>query len=286
MAHQLARRIGVAAIGIPATIGLIYLGGWTLVAALAVLGALGAFELYRLAARQGIRALVVPGCLGAALFPIGAWLALPAGYGVPPRWVALLIAFWLIGVMATAVATRGPSDGPTAGLGVTVLGAVYAGGLPAFLLLLRHPSLPVGAAAGTALAGLPLVLTWICDTLAMAGGTLIGGPKLAPVLSPAKTWAGAATASVGALLAAPAYGRWVLDPLGVPLSVTVLVASGAAVATLGQLGDVAESLFKREAGVKDSGALFPGHGGVLDRLDSLYWVIPAVAMVVSAGGGP
>jgi len=284
MAHQLARRIGVAAIGIPATIGLIYLGGWALVAVLAVLGALGAFELYRLAARQGVRALVALGCTGAALFPAGAWLVLPAGYALEPRWFAFLLALWLIGVMAAAVATRGPSHGPTAGVGVTVLGALYAGGLPAFLLLLRHPAAPLGAAAGTALACFPLVLTWICDTLAMAGGALIGGPKLAPVLSPAKTWAGALTGTLGALLGALGYGRWVLAPLGVPLSPAILLASGAAVATLGQLGDVAESLFKREAGVKDSGALFPGHGGVLDRLDSLYWAIPAVALVVSAGG--
>ncbi|MBI4420076.1 MAG: phosphatidate cytidylyltransferase, partial [Gemmatimonadetes bacterium] len=272
--------------GIPATIGLIYLGGWALVAGLAVLGALGALELYRLATRQGVRALVVPGLIGAALLPVGTWLVLPAGYGAGPRWLGLLLAFWLISVMGVAVATRGPSDGPTAGVGVTVLGALYAGGFPAFLLLLRHPDAGLGAPAGTALACLPLVLTWVCDTLAMAGGALIGGPKLAPVLSPAKTWAGAVTGSLGALLAALAYGRWVLAPLGAPLSLTLLLASAVAVATLGQLGDVAESLFNREAGVKDSGALFPGHGGVLDRLDSLYWAIPAVAMVVAVGGAP
>jgi phosphatidate cytidylyltransferase len=284
MAHQLARRIGVAAIGIPATIGLIYLGGWALVAALAALGVLGAFEWYRLAARQGARALVVPGCIGAALLPAAAWLTLPAGAGVAPRWFAFLLALWLIGVMAAAVATRRPTDGPTAGVGVTVFGALYAGGFPAFLLLLRHPAPPVSAVAGTALACFPLALTWICDTLAMAGGAWIGGPKLAPVLSPAKTWAGAVTGTLGALLAALGYGRWVLTPLGVPLSPGILLVSGAAVATLGQLGDVAESLFKREAGVKDSGAVFPGHGGVLDRLDSLYWAIPTVALVLAVGG--
>ena len=284
MAHQLARRIGVAAIGIPATIGLIYLGGWALVAVLAALGALGAFELYRLAARQGVRALVIPGCLGAALFPAAAWLTLPAGAGLAPRWFAFLMALWLMGVMATAVATRPPRDGPTAGIGVTVWGALYAGGFPAFLLLLRHPVPPLDAVAGTALALFPLVLTWICDTFAMAGGALIGGPKLAPVLSPAKTWAGAVTGTLGVLLAALAWGRWVLAPLGAPLSPAVLLVSAVAVATLGQLGDVAESLFKREAGVKDSGAVFPGHGGVLDRLDSLYWAIPTVALVVAVGG--
>lgn len=284
MAHQLVRRVSVAAIGIPATIGIIYLGGWALAAVLAALGALGALELYRLADKRGVRGLVLPGCVGAALFPIGGWLMLPAGHGLEPRWFALVSACWLMGVVGAAAAARRPDQGPTAAVGVTVLGALYAGGLPAFLLWLRHAGGPGGAWGSTALACLPLAVTWTCDSLAMAGGALFGGPKLAPVLSPAKTWSGAVVGSLGALVAAPLYGRWVMQPLGVSLSVTVLVACGAAVAVLGQVGDVAESLFKREAGVKDSGALFPGHGGVLDRLDSLYWAIPAVALILSVGG--
>ncbi len=284
MAHHMVRRVAVAVIAIPAAVGLLYLGGWVMTVALALLGALGALELYRLAGLRQVRALIVPGVVGAALLPVAAWLALPAGYGMEPRWMVFLGSWWLIGVVGVAAATRRPDQGPTAGIGVTVLGALYAGGLPAFLLLLRHPQQISGAAAGTALALLPLVVTWICDSLAMAGGALFGGPKLAPVLSPAKTWSGAIVGSLGALITAPLWGFLVLRPLGVSLSLAVLLACGAAVALLGQAGDVAESLFKREAGVKDSGALFPGHGGVLDRLDSLYWAIPAVALILSVSG--
>lgn len=284
MAHNLARRLAVAAIGIPATLALVYFGGWALVTALGALAAAGALELYRLAERRGIRPLVVPGCIGALLLAPAAWLALPSGYGLGARWFALFMALWLLGIMAVATAVRAPDQGPTASVAVTVFGGLYAAGLPAFLLLLRHSDVPRSAWAGTAVAGLPLVITWICDTLAMAGGALFGGPKLAPVLSPAKTWAGAVAGTAGALLVAPLYGAWVLQPLGVRGSTTLLLACGLAVATLGQLGDVAESLFKREAGVKDSGTFFPGHGGVLDRLDSLYWAIPAVALVLSVGG--
>lgn len=284
MAHHMVRRVAVAVIAIPATAGLLYLGGWVMTVALALLGALGALELYRLAGLRQVRALIVPGAVGAALLPVAAWLALPAGYAMEPRWVVFLGTWWLIGVVGVAATTRRPDQGPTAGIGVTVLGALYAGGLPAFLLLLRHPRQDSGAAAGTALALLPLVVTWICDSLAMAGGALFGGPKLAPVLSPAKTWSGAIVGSLGALITAPLWGLLVLRPLGVSPSLAVLLACGAAVALLGQAGDVAESLFKREAGVKDSGALFPGHGGVLDRLDSLYWAIPAVALILSAAG--
>jgi phosphatidate cytidylyltransferase len=284
MAHHLVRRVAVAVIAIPATVGLLYLGGWILAIALAVLAVLGALELYRLAAVRQVRALVLPGAVGAALLPVAGWLTLPSGYGLEARWLAFLVAWWLIGVVGVAAATRRPDQGPTAAVGVTVLGALYAGGLPAFLLVLRHAPASPSAAAGTALALLPLVVTWICDSLAMGGGALFGGPKLAPVLSPAKTWSGAVVGSLGALVAAALWGRWVMRPLGLSFSLTVLLSCGAAVAVLGQAGDVAESLFKREAGVKDSGALFPGHGGVLDRLDSLYWAIPAVALILSVAG--
>src|SRR5216117_598917 len=110
-----------------------------------------------------------------------------------------------------------------------------------------------------------------------AAGTLIGGPKLTPVLSPHKTWAGAVGGVVGGLIAALLYGPLVLNRLGLQLSVLQLVTVGAVVAVSAQVGDVAESLFKREAGVKDSSSLIPGHGGVLDRLDSLYFVLPTTA---------
>jgi phosphatidate cytidylyltransferase len=284
MAHHLGRRVAVAVIAIPATVGLLYVGGWVLALALAVVGVLGALELYRLAAVRQVRAFIVPGAVGAALLPVAGWLTLPSGYGLGAHWLAFLVAWWLIGVVGVAAATRQPDQGPTAAVGVTVLGALYAGGLPAFLLVLRYAAPSASAAARTALALLPLVVTWVCDSLAMGGGALFGGPKLAPVLSPAKTWSGAIVGSLGALVAAVLWGRWVMLPLGFSLSLTVLLACGAAVAVLGQAGDVAESLFKREAGVKDSGALFPGHGGVLDRLDSLYWAIPAVALILSLAG--
>jgi phosphatidate cytidylyltransferase len=111
----------------------------------------------------------------------------------------------------------------------------------------------------------------------MAAGTLVGGPKLAPVLSPRKTWAGAVGGTAGAIVAALLIGRLILPRVGVHLGVWVLATVGAVLAVAGQVGDVAESLLKREVGVKDSSALIPGHGGVLDRLDSLYFVIPSAA---------
>ena len=105
----------------------------------------------------------------------------------------------------------------------------------------------------------------------MLGGRTFGGPKLSPVVSPGKTRSGAAAGVVGALLVAP-----VLGPL-VDLSLGRALALAAVLSVVGQVGDLAESLIKREAGVKDSSQLLPGHGGILDRLDSLYFVMPVTA---------
>ena len=111
----------------------------------------------------------------------------------------------------------------------------------------------------------------------MTAGAVFGGPKLAPVLSPHKTWAGAVGGVVGALVAALAFGPLVLDRVALHLGAPRLVLVGLAVAVAAQVGDAAESLLKREAGVKDSSSLIPGHGGMLDRLDSLYFVLPVSA---------
>jgi phosphatidate cytidylyltransferase len=279
---NLARRILFAVVAIPVVVGIVWLGGWPLAGALGVLGALGAAEVYGLARRQGVEPLVPAGTAAAAVIPLVAhWTR---GYAGDARWGWALGVLWLLAVPALAM-RRGPAARPLAAAGVTVFGALYASGTLAFLLTLRHPGAgPEGAMPRTALVLFPMVVTWLCDTAAMAAGSAIGGPRLAPVLSPKKTWAGAIGGGVAAVATALVFGVFVLGPLGWDLGLPVLLAVGMAVGVLGQLGDVAESLFKREAGVKDSSALIPGHGGVLDRLDSLYYVIPVCAVVLAAAG--
>ena len=104
-------------------------------------------------------------------------------------------------------------------------------------------------------------------------------PKLAPVVSPNKTWSGAIAGLVAGVAAALAYKALLPARATVSLTSLELVLVGIVVALFGQVGDVAESLLKREAGVKDSSDLIPGHGGVLDRLDSLYFAVPATALL-------
>jgi phosphatidate cytidylyltransferase len=277
MAGNLAHRLGFSAVAIPVAAVLIYLGGWPLALLLAVAGLLGAKEVYDFGARLGVDPLRRSGMLAAFLVPLATYWSKgsEARLAEPALYVG---ALWLIGVVGLAAWRRGPTGKPLAAVAVTVFGALYAGGLPAFAIVLRHPS-GVGPSsfAGAALLLFPLVLTWAGDTAAYAGGTAIGGPKLAPTLSPRKTWAGALAGLACTLLVAVGYARWVLAPAGRPVGVLAALAMGAAISVVGQVGDVSESVFKREVGLKDSSSLIPGHGGVLDRLDSLYFVLPVTA---------
>ena len=275
--QNLVQRIAVSAVAIPLVIGIIWLGGWTLAGTLALLGVLGAREIYDFGRRQGIEALERTGWLAAAAIPLLAYWA----KGSETRWAepALYLgAIWLMLTLTIAMARRGPTRRPLTSVSITLFGCLYASGMLAFLIAIRHASdAAIRPVAYVLLTLFPLVITWICDTAAMVVGTAVGGPQLAPVLSPKKTHAGAVGGTLGGVITALALGKFVLNREGWSFSAGQLLLFGLAVSIVGQVGDVAESLFKREAGLKDSSALIPGHGGVLDRLDSLYFVIPTAA---------
>ena len=275
--NNLAQRIVVAAIAIPLVIGVIWLGGWPLAATLAVLGVLGTREIYDLARRQGIEALDETGWLAAAAIPLLAYWA----KGSQTHWAepALYVgALWVIAALVVAMIRRGPAGRPLTSVSVTLFGCLYASGMLAFLIAIRHGiNADNRPAAYASLAVFPLVITWICDTAAMAAGSAFGGPQLAPVLSPKKTRAGAIGGLAAAIVTAIVLGKLVLNRFEWNFAVWQLATVGGVVGVVAQVGDVAESLFKREVGVKDSSSLIPGHGGVLDRLDALYFVIPAAA---------
>ncbi len=146
-------------------------------------------------------------------------------------------------------------------------GIVYVG-LPILALLLIR-----GQADGIVLTIWTLALVWACDIGAYAAGRFIGGPKLAPAISPNKTWAGLG----GGVLAAGLFGAFLHWQYGLP---TRLALATPFLAVLAQGGDLYESWLKRRAGVKDSGTLLPGHGGVLDRLDGLVPVAPIAAFLI------
>ena len=283
MASSLPHRIAVAAVAIPLVIGMVYLGGWVLVAGLVLLGAAGTREFFNLAKQAGVHPFAVPGYSAAILLPITAYL-LTSQSGLRPMWVLFGGVLWLLATMGYAVGSARPTSQPVLALGATMFGPCYAAGLLAFLVVVRHGDEGLSPLVATTLVFLPIVTTWLCDTLAMAGGSMFGGRKLAPIISPHKTWSGAVSGLVGAGVVAVLYGGLVLSEVGITLGVWQLLIIGLVVGVLGQFGDLAESLLKRSVGVKDSGAFFPGHGGVLDRLDSLYWVIPTSALCFYAFG--
>ena len=129
---------------------------------------------------------------------------------------------------------------------------------------------------GLLLALWAMALVWACDIGAYFAGRSIGGPKLAPTVSPNKTWAGL----VGGVIAAGVLGWALLRWAGLPAQ---LALASPVLAILAQLGDLYESALKRRAGVKDSGSLLPGHGGLLDRIDGLLPVAILVAALVANG---
>jgi phosphatidate cytidylyltransferase len=277
MDRNLAQRIAFAAAAIPLALGVVWYGSWLLVALVVLVAVLGTRELYGLFRRTGGIALEAVGLAAAAVLPPLVYAAVALDNPVVPVAWPYAAALWIMLVLSAALATRRPTERPLAAAATTVFGVCYAAALPTFLLDLRHAGHGGRSWAGAWLVFFPLVVTWVCDTAAMFAGRTIGGPRLAPTVSPGKTQAGAIAGVIGALLVAPLFAFWIFPSVGVTAPLATLLLVAAVLAVVGQVGDLAESLFKREAGVKDSSSLIPGHGGVLDRFDSLYFVVPAAA---------
>ncbi|MCI0698452.1 phosphatidate cytidylyltransferase [candidate division KSB1 bacterium] len=159
--------------------------------------------------------------------------------------------------------------------GATLLGVIYVAGCWSFLLLIRelpreYPHIDY-ASAGTWLV-MMIATVWVCDTAAYHVGMTFGRHKLFARVSPKKTWEGAVGGLFFGVLMAAASHYWFVRELRLVDCIVI----GALVGTIGQMSDLAESLFKRDAGVKDSSTLIPGHGGVLDRFDSEMLLAPLV----------
>ena len=283
MTSNMTRRVLFAAVAIPSVFGIAWLGRWPLALLLGLAGALGARELYDLARKQGIEPLGRLGMAGAFVTPLAVLFGLFYG-GRAPDLVhdGYLLVLFVIGVMIAALVRRAPDRRPLPAVAVTILGALYPSWLLSFALVIRHPAggrVPNDAAVGMALLFFPLILTWVGDSAAMTVGKQFGGPKMAPVVSPNKTWSGGIGGLFGSVALALIYAALVFPRVGLAMSWLEAIVLGVVISAVGQVGDVAESLFKREVGVKDSSSLLPGHGGVLDRLDSLYFVLPVTALL-------
>jgi len=238
-----------------------------------VAGALAAAEYFQLARAGSYEPLEVVGVPLAFVLPIGVF-GYQIGHFTPP--VLTLGAVIIAAVFALAIFARGPRGHPMGAAAVTVFGILYGAGFLSFAFGLRYHNYAVGRAAGSALLFYPLVLTWISDTAGFFVGRSVGRHTLIPSVSPGKTVEGAVGALVVCAVASWCYAKWVLPSPHVLLAVRPVTAIvfGIAISVAVQLGDLAESLIKREAGQKDSSHLIPGHGGVLDRIDGLLFALP------------
>lgn len=167
---------------------------------------------------------------------------------------------------------------------LTLAGALYISWLFSHFMLLRTLDTPLAGGllaplrieSGAAWIYTVLMITWLQDTIAYFVGRYFGRHKMAPVLSPKKTWEGAVGGMLGSILGA-LLALWLL---GLPLAPGAAVLLGLVGGLVGPLGDLAESLIKRQAGLKDAGHLIPGHGGMLDRVDSLLFTAPILYYLI------
>jgi phosphatidate cytidylyltransferase len=266
---------------IPAVAALVWWGPTWVVAALGALVALLALvEFFSLGARLNLQAYRWWTCLCAVGIFFQQWKStMPAvqsylgvgnltvtQYSAIPEWPLELVFFvFLLGCAVAVFASRRPLANAIGDIGVSSAGLVFIA-LPLSAVIRIHAVGPIGPK----LLLFTLVLVWVGDTLAYFVGRSFGRLPMAAQLSPKKTWEGAAANLLGSAIVGVAFFHW----LDIDAFQAVLMACLANVA--GQAGDLLKSAYKRGAGVKDSGTLLPGHGGVLDRIDALILAAPVV----------
>jgi phosphatidate cytidylyltransferase len=254
--------VGTALLALPLLVAALFVGPPALVAGLVAAAALvGLFEFFRFVQARGLVPMRRTGfVLAAAMF---VEVAFPGWFGAP---------IWPLCALLLLIATlrQGSDfDKSVSAAAATLLGAVYLGALGGTIAALTTLAPPGGGAWRVVLL---LAIIMVSDTFAFFVGHAWGRRRLAPSVSPSKTVEGALGGLAGGVV-----GALAVRYLGLPsLPVSHAVVLGVAVAALGIVGDLDESLLKRWAGVKDSGALFPGHGGMLDRIDSLLFGAPVL----------
>ena len=257
-------RVVVALAALPLVLGLVWVGGWWLFALAAVGALIALHEFYGMA--RPLRPLVAAGYAGALLALVGARLG---GH----EWIlaGFLATFVLAFVLNGIAETRAPA---TVAVSATVLGSAWIGFGLGHVLLLRdipqHSQLAIFTV---------LIAVFADDTIAYFAGRLFGRHRMAPVLSPGKTWEGFAAGSVAAIFVC--FVALYQDKEHF-LAVWQAIVLGVVIALAEAMGDLFESALKRDMQVKDTGRLLGGHGGVLDRLDAFLFAAPAAYFTILA----
>ncbi|HPI37619.1 MAG TPA: phosphatidate cytidylyltransferase [Ignavibacteriaceae bacterium] len=259
--NNTAVRVIVSVVTIPVILLLCYLGRIPFLVFISFIGIVSFFEYTKLAQKKDASPLVMPGILAVMA------LLLNSYFHYVDYFTLILIITMLI-VLIELFRNKGSS---IFNIGVTFLGIFYIGLFSSSILELRE-ILSYNYDYGAWLIISIFVTIWVCDSAAFFGGVNLGKHKLFPRVSPNKSWEGAIFGFVFSVIAMLAAKYILLDFLTWIDSAAI----GIIIGTIGQLGDLTESLIKRDAGVKDSSNLIPGHGGIFDRFDSLIVASPAV----------
>jgi len=277
------KRVATAGVLIPFVVGIVLWGSTAIVAlAVGLVTLLALFEYFALGEAIGHRAYRFWTASCALMLIFVQWYSridlaafrLPRRlmihrdfdnfYGASPTISDVLFLF-VLGVAALTLWTKRPLVEALPAAGMSASGLILIAFPLSYAVLLHGWPLQ-----GPAILFFAMVIIWVGDTAAYFVGRAFGKHALAPHLSPKKTWEGTVASLVGSLIVAVVFARFMTVPLGHLLG----MATVGNVA--GQLGDLLESAYKRSAGIKDSGSLLPGHGGVLDRIDALILAIPVV----------
>ena len=280
----LQRRLASALVIAPAVLAATYFGGPFYLLAVVLATYLALREVYALAQHAGWQPRPVLGYLLALLLLITFDADRLVGFELLGDWrkpmSQLIITACIVVPLSVAVLRRAPDRHALTGWVVTLGGCLYVAWLMGHYIALHQ----VGPAeAGRGWVFYVLVATWAYDTAAYFTGSLLGRHRFLPRISPNKTWEGVAGGTIAVVFVTMVSGLpltfwgWQALPLwhwhAIPLALGVAAAA--------QLGDLAESLIKRQAGAKDAGDLIPGHGGMLDRIDSLLFTVLVVYYYVS-----
>jgi len=283
---NLASRVLVAVVAVPLVLGVLYgIPGseatFLLVLAATTLAMREFFAMTIADPRDRVASLLIGVAAAGVLYGVHPYsLRMVDAWRTPDAAQALLVGGPLLAIFLAVIPTGlyylfrfGDMQTVAARISATVTGVVYVGFMLMFLGLCKRDFGPHGADVIVMI----LLIAWVGDTGAYFAGRFLGKSKLYPAVSPKKTWAGAFGGLAGSLLGAAVIKLVRLDSL--PWIDVVLIAIPGAI--LGQLGDLAESLVKRAVGVKDSGSLLPGHGGMLDRVDAVLFIAPYVYLYIT-----
>lgn len=286
----MALRIVTGVILIAVVVALVWWGPpWLLAIVAAIVAILALNEFFDLGERLGLRAFRKWSFVSAAtLFyaqyatgmvethALGLDVALTRRVGGIPVSIELVLLIFLFGCVGIGLATRRPLQDVLPAISISSAGLLFVA-VP-FSYLIRIDEIAGGPSnenPGRAMILFTLALIWAGDTLAYFVGKFVGRVPMARALSPKKTWEGAAANMIGSLLVAWAASRF----MDVDIISLLIIAAAGNIA--GQMGDLIESAYKRGAGVKDSGTILPGHGGMLDRVDALILAAPVVWVLYS-----